>query len=631
MAEDKPKTINEEAGLPDNWIPVDAPPIVPGTSAPTTADGSSKYFTGSLPPGFQHDVSFTGTAYKQDRTPQLSLMPLGIQGNPSTNAGSQSTSGKVSNNQLSLAFPGVVNSAGSVQAATLDNIGDSTAFGRVSQTALANHDVDPSLSGVLAKGSTPVTQNTGISYTSTTNSINLIWNALALYKADNAVVNIGSSSQNVTGLGSALTFYAFPYYDEPTASFKFVSNSDVSFPSISGIAFATNQEVTTTTSAALTTAFSVSVWMKVASGYAGAGGLNTNTAQTGAIVSANSVFNLAWSAGQVTAAYRDSGGVLNTITTPLTYNDGEWHHFVYTCSPATSSQILYADGVAVATGTVATGVSATSAYYRLVKDDLNIFMTGTMTEVSVYSVALTAVQVAAQFNSMNSISQSAFETVVISQAPTIWWKMGETSGTLTDSGSIGSNTGNTTNSPLYSQLSPSFGAVGSPAILWPNRSLLVSQAQAIQSRVPFSVGGWAVATTSGGTGGGTNGGSAGGTGTGCFSGNTLIQMPSECISIDKLKVGDVIVSNKGNRRVLAIHHHDAVIRKMIDMGNGEFVTPNHIICHENEWTSAGEVLRNNADVYLNIEVFNLSIEADDFDGRSFLLANGILAHNSKLV
>ena len=73
------------------------------------------------------------------------------------------------------------------------------------------------------------------------------------------------------------------------------------------------------------------------------------------------------------------------------------------------------------------------------------------------------------------------------------------------------------------------------------------------------------------------------------------------------------------------------LKVMIDMGNGEFVTPNHIICHENEWTSAGEVLRNNADVYLNIEVFNLSIEADDFDGRSFLLANGILAHNSKLV
>lgn len=93
MADNKPPITNEEEnyGLPENWVPVDAPPIVPALLAPTTADGSSKYLQGSLPPSFQHDASFVGTSYRQERTPQLSLMPLGIQGNAATNAAVQST------------------------------------------------------------------------------------------------------------------------------------------------------------------------------------------------------------------------------------------------------------------------------------------------------------------------------------------------------------------------------------------------------------------------------------------------------------------------------------------------------------------------------------------------------------
>ncbi len=491
--------------------------------------------------------------------------------------------------------------------------------------------IDPSTPYVLAKGSTPLTQNTGLSYTSTTTSIDLIWDALALYRADNTITTIGTSSQNVTTLGSGLTFYAFPYYNESTATFGFISNSDVTFPNVTGIAFATNQEVTTTTSAALTAAFSVSVWMKVASGGGAGGGLTKNTAQTGAISGINSVFDLSWTSGQIQANYRDSGATLHTLTTPQTYNDGNWHHFVYTCSPATSSQVLYADGVSVATGSVATAVSATSAYYRLVKDFANIFMTGTMTEVSVYNVALTAVQVAAQFNAGNSISQSAFETVVNSQAPTIWWKMTETSGTLADSGSIGGNTGNTTNSPTYNQSSAVFGAVGSPAILWPSRSLLVSQAQGAQSRVPFSVGGWAVATTSGGTGGGSNGGSSGGSGAGCFSGNTLIQTPNGFVAISEIKPGDFVMSYGGVlRKVLLVHRHEKAIRKMIAMNESELVTPNHIIADGNEWASAGEVFKKNPRVQFDDEVFNLSIEGENFNEHSFLLASGVLAHNGKI-
>jgi len=99
--EQKVQTADEEKnyGLPDNWVPIDAPPIVPGINSIT--DGSSKYLQGSLPPSFQHDVSFTGTQHKSDRTPSLSLMPLGVQGNPASNAAVQSTSGQVTAQAIS--------------------------------------------------------------------------------------------------------------------------------------------------------------------------------------------------------------------------------------------------------------------------------------------------------------------------------------------------------------------------------------------------------------------------------------------------------------------------------------------------------------------------------------------------
>ena len=97
MAEEqKPQTIAEEAGLPDNWVPIDAAPIIPSEPPRTgiLGDGSSKYAVGSLPPGYQSDKSFVETAAYAARTPQLSLMPLGIQGNPSTNAAIMSTARK---------------------------------------------------------------------------------------------------------------------------------------------------------------------------------------------------------------------------------------------------------------------------------------------------------------------------------------------------------------------------------------------------------------------------------------------------------------------------------------------------------------------------------------------------------
>ncbi len=93
MEEDKPKTIQEEAGLPANWKPIDAPPIVP--SRYQNSSESSAPFVGSLPPSYQQNTDFSGVSRAGGRVPNLSLMPLGNQGNPSSNAAIISTSTKV--------------------------------------------------------------------------------------------------------------------------------------------------------------------------------------------------------------------------------------------------------------------------------------------------------------------------------------------------------------------------------------------------------------------------------------------------------------------------------------------------------------------------------------------------------
>jgi hypothetical protein len=495
--------------------------------------------------------------------------------------------------------------------------------------------IDPSTSYVLAKGSTPLTLNTGLSYTSTTSAIDLIWEALALYRADGTITTIGTGSQNITGLGSGRTFYVFPFWNEATATFGFVNNSNVSFPTLKGIAYtnAGNEYATTTTGAALPSAFTLSLWVQVASGYAGAGGLTINTSHTTVPLSSiNSVLNFEWNTGAITAGYRDSGGTFHTLTSPQTYNDGEFHHVCYVCDPTNSSQVLYVDGVSVATGSVATAVSATSGFFWLNRGASNITMTGTLTEIAFFNSALSATNAMAIYNAGNSISQTALETVITSFAPTIWWKSTDAGPTtLADSGSIGGNTGTAVNSPTFGTTSPVFGAIGVPQIAWPSRSLLVTQFQNLQGNVGFTVGGWAISTTSTGTGGGTNGGSSGGSGAGCYSPDTKIQTPNGPVAISDLQVGDFVISHGGVcRKVLAVLRHEKAIRTMIDTGNG-LVTPNHIVADGDEWTSAGELFKNNPKIKFDGEVFNLTISGDTFDEHSYTLASGVLSHNGKVV
>ena len=91
----------------------------------------------------------------------------------------------------------------------------------------------------------------------------------------------------------------------------------------------------------------------------------------------------------------------DTITSPLAYNDGNWHHMVATLS--STGMKLYVDGAAVASNTGIVEGEPDTGYWRIGYDNLSgwptaptsYYFKGIIDDAAVYSTALTATQVAA--------------------------------------------------------------------------------------------------------------------------------------------------------------------------------------------------------------------------------------------
>ena len=88
MTDREKEDIKREAGLPDNWEPIDAEPIRPGqpTGAPPAPNAMSNYFQGSISPILQHDAYYVKTDYGTPGIPNNLLNPLGTSGNAESNA-----------------------------------------------------------------------------------------------------------------------------------------------------------------------------------------------------------------------------------------------------------------------------------------------------------------------------------------------------------------------------------------------------------------------------------------------------------------------------------------------------------------------------------------------------------------
>ncbi|HEX8629218.1 MAG TPA: LamG domain-containing protein, partial [Catenuloplanes sp.] len=96
---------------------------------------------------------------------------------------------------------------------------------------------------------------------------------------------------------------------------------------------------------------------------------------------------------------RYGNGIYSISSAAGGYNDGAWHHVVFTRNRTTTAMVIYADGVAVATGNGATTSSTTTQTINFgrLASGTNYFA-GSLDEIAVYNTALSAQTVADHFN-----------------------------------------------------------------------------------------------------------------------------------------------------------------------------------------------------------------------------------------
>ena len=148
------------------------------------------------------------------------------------------------------------------------------------------------------------------------------------------------------------------------------------------------------------TAFSMEAWVR------------TSSTSGGAIMSyGSSATNQSWNRDRM-VYMRDDGtlsfmlypGKLATITTPKSYNDGQWHHIVASMSP-TSGAMLYVDGNLAAFDATMTAGQSYSGYWRIGGDTLNgvngqpsnTNIQADIDEAAVYSTPLSVRQIAEHY------------------------------------------------------------------------------------------------------------------------------------------------------------------------------------------------------------------------------------------
>jgi hypothetical protein len=139
-----------------------------------------------------------------------------------------------------------------------------------------------------------------------------------------------------------------------------------------------------------------------------------------------------------------------------------------------------------------------------------------------------------------------------------------------------------------------------------------------------------------------DGGSGGGTGDGdpfgggdvtCFSGNVRVRVPAGRLSFDELRAlpSPFSIVNETGTHLAELIIHKAHDGPMIDMGGSELVTPEHLMKDGAGWIPAAGRFHDRPGVQFRGDVFNLHILSDDPADQHYILANGEIAHNAKII
>ncbi len=179
-------------------------------------------------------------------------------------------------------------------------------------------------------------------------------------------------------------------------------------------------------------------------------------------------------------------GQADTITSPTSLNDGQWHHVVAT--QGATGMALYVDAVRVGKNGVTTN-QPYDGYWRVGGDNIggwpgqptSSFFAGTLADVAVYPTALSTTQVRSHWTASGRVAPpivtpaDAYGSAVYADEPLQYWRLDETSGTTLADASNNNATGLVQGTPTLG-VSGALGATGK-AISLDGASYLTSAAQ----------------------------------------------------------------------------------------------------------------------------------------------------------
>ena len=85
----------ENYGLPENFVPIDVPPIIPANLVPGAGPAVNPYKSGTLNPNLSFQQDLVNAGSYGPGVPSTRLMPIGAAGNPQANAAIKSVSTQV--------------------------------------------------------------------------------------------------------------------------------------------------------------------------------------------------------------------------------------------------------------------------------------------------------------------------------------------------------------------------------------------------------------------------------------------------------------------------------------------------------------------------------------------------------
>lgn len=128
--------------------------------------------------------------------------------------------------------------------------------------------------------------------------------------------------------------------------------------------------------------------------------------------------------------WNSTASTLTTITSPNTYNDGNWHH-VIAVHKNSVRLILYVDGVPVVSATTltmaTTNIVGEHVYIGARHDGVTEPFSGSLDEVSIYGVRINPGRATAHYDAGTGIDR--YMTAVLADTPQAYLRLNETSGT----------------------------------------------------------------------------------------------------------------------------------------------------------------------------------------------------------